>query len=89
MSTPALLRTPHHIGGRHFTSTDSDEAGIFAPSSFRLELCSSPIQKTTGSSVRSLAIRSSDKAKLDEYLTSVPEVEKRVEAMRKTATFMP
>ena len=31
----------------------------------------------------SLAISSSDKAKLDEYLTSVREVEKRVEGMRK------
>ena len=32
----------------------------------------------------SLAISSSDKAKLDEYLTSVREVEKRVEGMRKS-----
>ena len=24
------LRAPHHIGGGHFTSTDADEAGIFA-----------------------------------------------------------
>src|SRR5438093_1725575 len=24
------LRAPHHIGGCHFTSTDGDEAGIFA-----------------------------------------------------------
>ena len=34
----------------------------------------------------SLAISSSDKAKLDEYLTSVREVEKRVEGMRETKT---
>ena len=32
----------------------------------------------------SLAVSSSDKAKLDEYLTSVREVEKRVEGMRKS-----